>query len=132
VAGSYAFRRIPGRDQNYGRGEAFVRRHPYLGCNSRAWSLRAATSKQLSLSIPKAVRIVAGGDIHRPQSHGTELNSTDVTSISAAAISPIRRLTAAEERISVGGPGAVDLLAGRNISLGLSQGAVTNRQLVQY
>jgi filamentous hemagglutinin len=85
---------------------------------------------QLSLRLPKAAQIVAGGDIVDLTFQGQNLNSTDVTSISAGRDITYSPAYGGGSAISVGGPGAVDLLAGRNISLGTSQGVVTTGNLL--
>jgi hypothetical protein len=78
----------------------------------------------LSLSIPKATEIVAGQDITDLTFQGQNLNASDTTLISAGRdfgySSSYNRVA-----VDVGGPGAVDVLAGRNISLGFSGGIVT-------
>lgn len=85
---------------------------------------------QLSLRLPKAAQIVAGGDIRDLTFQGQNLNSTDVTSISAGRDITYTTPYGGGSAISIGGPGSVDLLAGRNISLGTSQGVVTTGNLL--
>jgi filamentous hemagglutinin family protein len=80
----------------------------------------------LSLVIPKPTSVVAGADIVDLSYLGQNLNSQDLTLVSAG-----RDITLdSGDAISVGGPGSVDLLAGRNISLGLSQGVITTGNLL--
>ena len=83
----------------------------------------------LTLSIPKAARIVAGTDIVDVAYSGQNLNSTDQTVFMAA-----RDLLYSEgnsgNAISVGGPGDLTIFAGRNVSLGFSQGIVTTGNLL--
>jgi filamentous hemagglutinin len=82
--------------------------------------------ENLSLVIPKATEVVAGQDIVNLTYQGQNLNPLNETLISAG-----RDITAASgNTISVGGPGSLDLLAGRNISLGLSQGVATTGNLL--
>jgi filamentous hemagglutinin len=91
--------------------------------------------EELSLSIPKAAQVVAGQDIVDLTYSGQNLNATDQTVIAAG-----RDITYSEglngmaayggSGISVGGPGTLDILAGRNVSLGFSQGVQTTGNLV--
>jgi hypothetical protein len=82
--------------------------------------------ENLSLVIPKATELVVGQDIVDLSYLGQNLNPLDETLISAG-----RDITSASgNTISVGGPGSLDLLAGRNISLGLSQGVATTGNLL--
>ena len=84
----------------------------------------------LTLSVPKATDIIAGQDIVNLTFSGQNLNPTDLTLISAGRdiIDPIS-LGNTSELISVGGPGRVDVLAGRNIDLGLTSGLQTTGNL---
>jgi filamentous hemagglutinin len=88
----------------------------------------------LTLSVPKASDIVAGRDIVNLTYNGQNLNPNDVTLISAGRdfIDPPQTApstglidTAVPGVISVGGPGQLDILAGRNLDLGFSLGVVT-------
>jgi filamentous hemagglutinin family protein len=75
----------------------------------------------LSLSVPKASQVLAGRDIVTLTYAGQNLASGDTTLISAG-----RDLTdGASGGISVGGPGSVEVLTGRNLSLGFGDGIVT-------
>jgi filamentous hemagglutinin len=80
----------------------------------------------LTLSVPKETDIIAGRDIVDLTFSGQNLNPTDLTLISAGrdVIDPVS-LDNTGELISVGGPGRVDVIAGRNFNLGLSQGIQT-------
>jgi filamentous hemagglutinin family protein len=83
---------------------------------------------ELSLVIPKAAEVIAGNDISDLTYTGENLNATDLTLIQAG-----RDITYANNysgnAIAVGGPGRVDLLAGRNINLGFSNGVITTGNL---
>jgi filamentous hemagglutinin len=75
----------------------------------------------LSLSIPKATDIIAGRDINDLLFFAQNLNPTDLTLVSAG-----RDINAsASSTIEVGGPGRLDVIAGRNIDLGFSSGVTT-------
>jgi filamentous hemagglutinin len=82
----------------------------------------------LSLAIPKAAQFVAGQDIVDLTYIGQNLDPSDETLIFAG-----RDFTYTNEYanngISVGGPGLLDILAGRNITLGFSPGVVTTGNL---
>jgi filamentous hemagglutinin len=86
----------------------------------------------LTLSSPKAGQIEAGRDILNLQYQGENLNATDVTLIVAGRdFSDPEEFTAdgtpsiSPGVVQVGGPGRLDMLAGRNIDLGLSVGVTT-------
>jgi filamentous hemagglutinin len=91
--------------------------------------------EELTLSIPKAAQVVAGQDIVDLTYTGQNLNASDQTVIAAG-----RDVTYSEglngmaayggSGISVGGPGTLDILAGRNVSLGFSQGVQTTGNLL--
>jgi filamentous hemagglutinin len=84
----------------------------------------------LTLSVPKATDIVAGRDIVDLTFSGQNLNPTDLTLISAGRdITDPISLDNTSELITVGGPGRVDVIAGRNFNLGLSQGIQTTGNL---
>jgi filamentous hemagglutinin len=84
----------------------------------------------LNLTVPKATDIVAGRDVVNLTFLGQNLNPNDLTLISAGrdVIDPVS-LDNTSELISVGGPGRVDLIAGRNLDLGLSEGLQTTGNL---
>ncbi|MDB6011885.1 MAG: hemagglutinin-related protein [Gammaproteobacteria bacterium] len=82
----------------------------------------------LDLSVPKATDIIAGRDIVDLTFTGQNLNPNDVTLISAGRDYRDSSGNAGPE-VLVGGPGSVDLLAGRNIDLGLSAGVLTTGNL---
>ncbi len=79
--------------------------------------------------LPKQAQITAGRDIINFTLQGQNLSASDTTLISAGRdfIQPPGSSSA--NAISVGGPGAVDLFAGRNINLGSSLGITTTGRL---
>ncbi len=85
--------------------------------------------QELSLSLPKSAQVVAGQDIVDLSYSGENLNPTDQTVIMAG-----RDIKYSDSYIglgvSVGGPGELDILAGRNLSLGFSPGVVTTGNLL--
>jgi filamentous hemagglutinin len=83
----------------------------------------------VSLSIPKAGQVVAGQDIEDLTYLGQNLNTTDQTVLMAGRDFAYSN-SAIGNQVSVGGPGALEILAGRNISLGFSQGVITTGNLV--
>ena len=78
----------------------------------------------LNISIPKAAQISAGRDITDLTYAGQNLNALDLTLISAGR-DFIDSLSRPSDVVQVGGPGAVDLVAGRNVDLGFSEGITT-------
>jgi filamentous hemagglutinin len=84
----------------------------------------------LTLSIPKPARIVAGTDIVDLAYAGQNLHGTDQTLFMAGRDLLYSDSNLGGNAISVGGPGAVSILAGRSVSLGFSQGIVTTGNLV--
>jgi filamentous hemagglutinin len=82
---------------------------------------------ELTLNIPKAAQIVAGGDIADLTYQGQNLNPHDQTVLMAGRDFVFNSANAS---VSVGGPGQLDVLAGRNVSLGFSQtGVITTGNL---
>ncbi|HEX4937720.1 MAG TPA: hypothetical protein VFX11_03540, partial [Candidatus Kapabacteria bacterium] len=90
-----------------------------------------------SVSMPSVFRsalpvdVFAAQDIDRINMVATHYDETDVSRFTAGRDI---KLVSGAERISVAGPGRVDVMAGRNINLGSSKGietvgATTNRQL---
>ena len=86
----------------------------------------------LSLSIPKAADIEAGRDIVSLNYVGQNLNANDLTLISAGRdfVDPVTFNStggpiASDALVQVGGPGSLDILAGRNLNLGFSGGVTT-------
>jgi filamentous hemagglutinin len=87
--------------------------------------------EELTLSIPKAAQVVAGLDVLDLTYSGQNLNLTDQTVIAAGRnVSYADSVATSGFGISVGGPGSLDILAGRNVSLGFSQGAQTSGNLL--
>jgi filamentous hemagglutinin len=83
----------------------------------------------LNLSLPKAAQIVAGRDIIDVTYAGENLNAGDLTLLSAGRDLEYSSGYGGGNGISVGGPGQLDLLAGRNISLGFSLGVISTGNL---
>jgi hypothetical protein len=82
------------------------------------------------LELPKAATLSAGRDISNISLYGQNLNDSDVTSISAGRDLFFSSVEGAKSSsISIGGPGRVDVLAGREVDLGFSQGIVTTGRL---
>jgi len=77
----------------------------------------------LFLVFPKAVSVRAGRDILDVSLLGQNVNDTDTTLMSAG-----RDIT--DTFATVGGGGSVDILAGRNIDFGVTQGATTVGNLI--
>lgn len=78
----------------------------------------------LNISIPKAAQVSAGRDITDLTYAGQNLNPLDLTVISAGR-DFIDSLGRPSDVVQVGGPGAVDVVAGRNVDLGFSEGIAT-------
>ncbi len=91
-----------------------------------AYVTAGGSIENLSLVIPKAAQIVAALDISNLTYTGQNLNPQDLTLISAGR----DFINATGGAVSVGGPGSLDILAGRNIDLGFSQGVVTTGNLL--
>ena len=83
----------------------------------------------LTLSLPKAAQIVAGRDIVDLDYVGQNANASDITLVAAG-----RDITnpggTNSDGIQIGGPGSLDVFAGRNIYLGFSDGITTVGNLV--
>jgi filamentous hemagglutinin len=77
----------------------------------------------LNLQVPKATQIVAGRDIENLSFQDQNISSDDVTLISAGR--DFIDSSSGGSGVVVGGPGSVDLLAGRNLNFGFSPGVVT-------
>jgi filamentous hemagglutinin len=78
-----------------------------------------------ALQVPKPAEIIAGRDISDLQYQGQNLNAGDLTLVSAGrdVIDGING--GSEGIIQVGGPGRLDVLAGRDVDLGFSSGITT-------
>jgi hypothetical protein len=81
----------------------------------------------LGLAVPKAADIVAGRDIVNLTFKGQNVSATD-TSLITAGRDMVDNNTSAE--IAVGGPGSLDVFAGRNVNLGVGGGITTVGDLV--
>lgn len=77
----------------------------------------------LSLFLPKAAQIQAGRDIVNLSYQGQNLAASDITLITAGR--DITYPGSTGDLIQVGGPGSVDVFAGRNIDLNVSAGITT-------
>jgi filamentous hemagglutinin family protein len=81
-------------------------------------SIRSSAAS--SLDLPKAAQISAGQDIDDLNFTGQNQRASDVTRIEAG-----RNLTARQGGIVLGGPGTLEVVAGRQVDLGASRGIVT-------
>jgi hypothetical protein len=78
----------------------------------------------LELSVPKPARILAGQDISNLTYFGQNLSTSSLTLVSAGR-DFVDGLNQTGATVEVGGPGQVDILAGRNVDLGFSAGLTT-------
>lgn len=78
--------------------------------------------------LPKSFRIAAGEDVRNVFVTAQNLRPTDVSSIEAGRDVDYRKAGTATA-IEVGGPGAVYVMAGRNVALGASKGILTKGNL---
>jgi filamentous hemagglutinin len=83
----------------------------------------------LALYVPKATQIEAGRDISNLVFAGQNLNPTDVTLISAGR-DFVDTFGDSSGSVSVGGPGQLKVLAGRDVNLGFSLGITTVGNIV--
>jgi filamentous hemagglutinin len=105
----------------------------HIGDPNPALVTAGGSIQESYFSIPKAATIVAGQDMTDLSYIGQNLSPTDQTVIMAGqdiTYSDSYAGYAAANGISVGGPGALDILAGRNIALGFSGGVVTTGNLL--
>jgi filamentous hemagglutinin family protein len=79
----------------------------------------------IALQVPKPAEIIAGRDISDLQYEGQNLNTGDLTLVSAGRDVVDGINGGSEGMIQVGGPGRLDVLAGRNVDLGFSSGITT-------
>jgi hypothetical protein len=84
---------------------------------------------ELTLYLPKAAQVVAGQDIVDLTYTGQNLNASDQTVLSAGR-DFVYSNSYTGSGVSLGGPGALEILAGRNITLGFSNGVVTTGNLL--
>lgn len=89
-----------------------------------------------TLDFPKAVQVIAGTDVQDISLTAKNLHNSDVTSVIAGRDvvygtpkDSKNELASNDAGISVAGPGTLEVLAGRNIDLGSSQGIVTRGNL---
>jgi filamentous hemagglutinin family protein len=75
--------------------------------------------------VPKAAEIIAGRDISNLFYQGQNLNAGDLTLVSAGRDVIDNINGGAGAAIEVGGPGRLDVLAGRDVDLGFSSGITT-------
>jgi len=78
--------------------------------------------ENMFLSIPKAAQIVAGQDIVDLQYQGQNLSANDTTLIAAGRDTTYDGDSGG---IQLGGPGNLDVIAGRNVNLGFATGITT-------
>jgi filamentous hemagglutinin family protein len=79
----------------------------------------------VALQLPKPAEVIAGRDISNLQYEGQNLNVADLTLVSAGRDVIDTVNGGSEGIIQVGGPGRLDVLAGRNVDLGFSSGITT-------
>ena len=84
----------------------------------------------LDLSIPKATTLVAGRDIVNLKFAGQDVSPDDVTLIAAGRDLVDQPSAQNQPGIQLGGPGRLDVLTGRNLNLGFSDGITTTGNLV--
>ena len=83
----------------------------------------------LALSIPKAADIVAGRDIVDVRYTGQNTSPNDITLVSAGRDIVDDSNAGSLTGFQVGGPGSLDVMAGRNINLGAEHGITTTGNL---
>jgi hypothetical protein len=84
----------------------------------------------LNLVLPKQADVFAGRDIVDLSLEGQNLNPGDLTLVSAGRdVTYQSTQAAANSGIAIGGPGRLDVIAGRNVDLGFSAGLVTTGNL---
>jgi filamentous hemagglutinin family protein len=103
---------------------------------AREGSIGSGTDRQLTLSLSKQARLAAGEDIQNLDLRIQHARLNDVTELVAGRDiiyrtirTPDGRLRDSLATITVSGPGAVELLAGRNVDFGTSQGLLTRGDL---
>jgi filamentous hemagglutinin len=79
----------------------------------------------LALQVPKPADVIAGRDIVNLQYEGQNLQPGQLTLVSAGRDVIDNVDGGSEGIIQVGGPGRLDVLAGRNVNLGFSSGITT-------
>jgi filamentous hemagglutinin len=97
---------------------------------TQALVIAGGSINELSLSIPKAAQVVAGKDIVDLNYAGQNLSAGDQTLISAGRDIAYDSPNGDNYGVSVGGPGQLNVLAGRSVSLGRSVGITTTGNLL--
>jgi filamentous hemagglutinin family protein len=106
----------------------FVRGALHIGDTQPVILAAGGDISGLGFLLPKAAHIGAGRDIVNLSLDGQNLAPTDTTVILAGR-DIVEQPNQFNNRIEVAGPGALDLLAGRNINLGASNGVTTTGRL---
>jgi filamentous hemagglutinin len=96
----------------------------HIGDTQAALITAGRNINNLQLSVPKPARISAGQDVSNLTYLGQNLSPSDLTIVSAGR-DFVDGFDQTGATVSVGGPGHVDILAGRNVDLGFSQGLTT-------
>ena len=127
-AGSYPTVASPiGQTQVNSTADAFGGDN-HIGDPNPALVTAGANIEGLSLSIPKAGQVVAGANIQDLTYLGQNLSATDESVLMAG--NDIAYSTSYEgQGVTVGGPGALEVIAGRNVALGFSSGITTTGNL---
>jgi filamentous hemagglutinin family protein len=73
-------------------------------------------------NLPKQSRFIAGKDVKNFSLTGQHVNQQDVTLVQAGRDITLSDIT---QQINISGPGRLDMVAGRNIDLGLSKGVTS-------
>ncbi|PPD41636.1 MAG: filamentous hemagglutinin [Methylobacter sp.] len=99
---------------------------------AKAGDIAFASSSEVTFFLPQAADFIAGRDINNLSLSGQNLSVNDVTRVSAgrdlrfdALINSDGIVQANDKQIELGGPGQLQIQAGRNISLGGSAGINT-------
>jgi filamentous hemagglutinin family protein len=126
VSGTYATVATPSSTQSVVGPAAAFNGDIHMADSDPALITAGGSISELTLSIPKAAQVVAGQDITDLTYQGQNLNPTDQTLLMAGRDFVYTASTSnVSASASVGGPGQFDVLAGRNISLGLSISGIT-------
>jgi hypothetical protein len=123
VSGSYASVGSP--DGKVAVGAATFTGNIHSADSTPALVTAGGNIDSLLLSIPKAAQVTAGEDIVDLTFNGENLNPTDQTVLMAGRDFVYSQAYGGQNGTSVGGPGQVDVLAGRSVSLGESLGGIT-------
>ncbi len=101
----------------------------HAGDASPAMVTAGGSLETLNLSIPKPAVLYAGEDIADLTYQGQNLKASDHTLFTAGR-DIVDSIAAIGETMNVGGPGDFDLFAGRNVTLGFSNGLTTSGNLL--